>query len=250
MTQEILNALQSRFGSADFTRFQILRGQKYDFARYPAAGTTQLTLFSVPVGGTDPNSATVKTYEQTNLVKSASFGQEWFMITQVRCYAGFLAKARQPVAISGDTDAIFGGYCGNTTAGGNAQVQLNNLLQRGVLNVSLAQKRYFNIIQPFQAAPAGFGIEIQRFGAAKPAANNLTFKSFWTEGSNDFNQVWNTSPIQMVEPELQLSVTVDFPDGTSPVFTNTFTVNDTPTQATPNVEVGVVFDGYVIRPQQ
>lgn len=250
MDPSILNSLQQRFGSADFTKFQILRGQKFDFVRYPAAGTTQLSFFSVPQGGTDPNSSTVKTLEQTNLVKSASFGQEYFVITQVRTFAGFLSKSRQVSAISGDTDAIFSGFCGAVPATGNASVRMNELFGRGVLNVVLGQKKYFSIVRPFVTAPPGFGVEIDAFGAQKPAANNLIFKSFWPQLDNKTENVWGVTPIQMIEPELQIGVTLDFPDGTSPVFTNTFLVNDTPTQATPALEIGVIFDGYTIRPTQ
>jgi hypothetical protein len=33
MTPEIIDSLQKRFGSADFSRYQVVRGQKYDFCQ-------------------------------------------------------------------------------------------------------------------------------------------------------------------------------------------------------------------------
>ena len=40
MTPEIIDSLQKRFGSADFSRYQVVRGQKYDFCRLQNGATT------------------------------------------------------------------------------------------------------------------------------------------------------------------------------------------------------------------
>ena len=130
MNPVILDALQQRFGTADWTQYQVIRGQKYDFIRYPNLGTNQLSFFSIPIGGVDPNSQLAKTLEQTNLVKNASFGQEYFAITQIRTYAGFLPKSRQNGTIATDVNSVWNGY---SASDANAVEALNNLFNRGIL---------------------------------------------------------------------------------------------------------------------
>jgi len=242
----ILDQLQRRFGSADFSRYQIVRGQKYDFVRLAPGGTNQVSFFSNPIGSGDPLVTNVsKTLEQTNSVKSASFGQEYFALTQIRMYVGFLAKNRQ-AALSAQASLIYQGY---TSLANSAMERMNELLHRGVLNIKFAQKLYYQIQQPFLTAPAGFGIDIQSAGAAKLTAA-VVKDNYFIRSDNRGQSVYNVDPIQIIEPEIQVEVTLDFPDGNSPTFSNTAALDDNTTQATPDVEVGVIFDGYVIRPSQ
>jgi len=242
----ILDKIQQRFGSADFSRYQVVRGQKYDFVRLNPLGTNQVSFFSNPIGSSDPISGVSKTPEQTNLVKSASFGQEFFVVTQIRTYAGFLAKARQPTAAVNATSIIYQGY---TSLAVSAMERMNDLLHRGVLNVRLAQKLYFQINQPFINAPAGFGIDIASAGAAKLAAA-VVKDNYFVRSDSRSQSVYNLDPVQMIEPEIQIEVSLDFPETVSPVFTSTGVLDDNTTTFTPSVEVGVIFDGYVVRPSQ
>lgn len=242
----ILDQLQRRFGSADFSRYQVVRGQKYDFVRLNPAGTNQVQFFSNPIGSADPIATTSKTLEQTNSVKAASFGQEYFALTQIRMYAGFLAKVRQPAPYAASNSVIYQGF---TSLANSAMERMNELLHRGVLNVKFAQKLYYQIQQPFLTAPAGFGIDIQSAGAAKLAAA-VVKDNYFIRSDSRSQSIYNVDPIQIIEPEIQVEVTLDFADGNSPVFTNTAVLDDNTTTATPNVEVAVIFDGYVIRPSQ
>ena len=246
MDLAILNALQQRFGSADFSRYQVIRGQKYDFVRVAPGGTNQFSFFSNPVGSTDPVGLNVKTLEQTNLVKSASFGQEYFALTQIRCYAGFLPKSRQDNAYAIANSVIYQGF---TSIANSAMERLNNLLHRGVLNVSFAQKLYYQIQQPFLTAPPGFGIDIQSAGAAKLNAA-VVKDNYFIRPDNRAQSVYNVDPVQIIEPEIQVDVKIEFPDGNTPVFTNSAVLDNNTTPVTPNLEVAVIFDGYVIRPSQ
>jgi len=246
MDLSVIDALQKRFGSANFSRYQIIRQPKYDLVRYQTAGTTQIVFMTVPIGGTDPVGNNSKTFEQTNLVKSGSFGQEFYVLTQIRCYVNLLPKNRQASAtISGDASAVWHGF---TAADTNYFEQYRNLLDQGVLNITFGQKLYYQIKSPFQYAPPGFGVEIDQLGSNVLAAD-ATKKRFWITQDNDSANVFNLSPIQIIEPELQIAATIDFPAGTSPVFTNTYTSSGAVT-ATPTMECGLIFDGYVIRPQQ
>jgi len=246
MTLDVLDALQKRFGSANFSQYQIIRQPYYDTVRVQTAGTTQMSFFTVPIGGTDPVGSNQKTLEQTNLVKSGSLGQIFFVLTQIRAYVNLVPKNRQSSAtITGDANSVFHGF---SSQDANYMERYNELLNRGILNITFAQKNYYQISSPFQNASPGIGVQVHSFGASKVAGDTVK-KSFWIQQDNSFVNVWNLSPIQIIEPELQMGVTIDFPDGVSPVFTNTY-VSQAAATATPTLEAMIVFDGYSIRPQQ
>jgi hypothetical protein len=249
MTPEIIDSLQKRFGSADFSRYQVVRGQKYDFCRLLAAGTNSVSFFSNPIGATDPGAGATlfKTVEQTNLVKNASFGQEYFALTQIRTYANFVCQARQ-----GFTTGTNFTYRGYTALADSAMEKLQSVLNTGVLEISFAQKLYYQIARPFVQCPAGFGIDVQSLASSRtgnaaetqvPGTNWLARSDFRATG------VYNIDPIQIIEPEIQIQAAINFPNGNTPSFTNT--ALDTANSAqTPAIELGLIFDGYVIRPSQ
>jgi len=169
MTPEIIDSLQKRFGSADFSRYQVVRGQKYDFVRLTATGTNSVSFYSNPIGAADPGAGSpplFKTLEQTNLVKNASFGQEYFALTQIRTYANFVCQERQ--GFTAGTTFTYRGFTAKnsgSTAGG-AMEKLQTLLNTGVLEISFAQKLYYQIARPFVQCPPGFGIDIQSLASS------------------------------------------------------------------------------------
>lgn len=249
MTPEIIDSLQKRFGSADFSRYQVVRGQKYDFCRLLAAGTNSVSFFSNPIGATDPGAGATlfKTLEQTNLVKNASFGQEYFALTQIRTYANFVCQARQ-----GFTTGTNFTYRGYTALADSAMEKLQTVLNTGVLEISFAQKLYYQIARPFIQCPAGFGIDVQSLASSRTGNAAET----QPEGTNwlarpDYRAtaVYNIDPIQIIEPEIQIQAAINFPNGNTPNFTNTALDTANGTQ-TPAIELGLIFDGYVIRPSQ
>lgn len=249
MSPEIIDSLQKRFGSADFSRYQVVRGQKYDFCRLLAAGTNSVSFFSNPIGASDPGAGATlfKTLEQTNLVKNASFGQEYFALTQIRTYANFVCQSRQSTAVG--TNFTYRGY---TARLNSAMEQLQTVLNQGVLEISFAQKLYYQIARPFVQCPPGFGIEVQSLASSRdgnaaetqpPGTNWLVRPDY--RGSS----VYNIDPIQIIEPEIQIQAAINFPNGNTPNFTNTALTTANAT-FTPAVELGLIFDGYVIRPSQ
>jgi hypothetical protein len=249
MTPEIIDSLQKRFGSADFSRYQVVRGQKYDFCRLLAAGTNSVSFFSNPIGATDPGAGATlfKTLEQTNLVKNASFGQEYFALTQIRTYANFVCQSRQ-----GFTTGTNFTYRGYTALADSAMEKLQTVLNNGVLEISFAQKLYYQIARPFIQCPAGFGIDVQSLASSRTGNAAET----QPEGTNwlarpDYRAtaVYNIDPIQIIEPEIQIQAAINFPNGNTPNFTNTALDTANGTQ-TPAIELGLIFDGYVIRPSQ
>ena len=249
MSPEIIDSLQKRFGSADFSRYQVVRGQKYDFCRLLAAGTNSVSFFSNPIGATDPGAGATlfKTLEQTNLVKNASFGQEYFALTQIRTYANFVCQSRQ-----GFTTGTNFTYRGYTALTNSAMEQLQTVLNQGVLEISFAQKLYYQIARPFIQCPAGFGVDIQSLASSRTgnAAETQVSGTNWT-ARPDYRgtSVYNIDPIQIIEPEIQIQAAINFPAGNTPNFTNTALDTANGTQ-TPAVELGLIFDGYVIRPSQ
>jgi hypothetical protein len=249
MSPEIIDSLQKRFGSADFSRYQVVRGQKYDFCRLLAAGTNSVSFFSNPIGATDPGAGATlfKTLEQTNLVKNASFGQEYFALTQIRTYANFVCQSRQ-----GFTTGTNFTYRGYTALADSAMEKLQTVLNNGVLEISFAQKLYYQIARPFIQCPAGFGIDVQSLASSRTGNAAET----QPEGTNwlarpDYRAtaVYNIDPIQIIEPEIQIQAAINFPNGNTPNFTNTALDTANGTQ-TPAIELGLIFDGYVIRPSQ
>jgi hypothetical protein len=249
MTPEIIDSLQKRFGSADFSRYQVVRGQKYDFCRLLAAGTNSVSFFSNPIGATDPGAGATlfKTLEQTNLVKNASFGQEYFALTQIRTYANFVCQARQ-----GFTTGTNFTYRGYTALADSAMEKLQTVLNSGVLEISFAQKLYYQIARPFIQCPAGFGIDVQSLASSRTgnAAETQPNGTNWL-ARPDYRAtaVYNIDPIQIIEPEIQIQAAINFPNGNTPNFTNTALDTANGTQ-TPAIELGLIFDGYVIRPSQ
>ena len=250
MNPEILDSLQRRFGSADFSRYQVVRGQKYDFVRIPAAGAASVSFFSNPIGAADPGAGATtlfKTLEQTNLVKSASFGQEYFALTQIRTYANFVPLARQ-----GFTPGTNFVYRGLTALTNSAMEQFQNLINRGVLQISFAQKLYYQISRPFIMCPPGFGVDVRSLASSRTgvAAETQDSDTNWRVApDNRGESVYNADPIQIIEPEIQIEASISFPDGNSPSFANS-ALTSADAAETPSVEIGLIFDGYVIRPSQ
>lgn len=251
MNPDVLNALQAKFGTSDYNAFQILRGFWYDTVRLNPAGTSQIQFFTIPLGGTDPVSGQGKTLEQTNFVKQGSIGQTYYLLENFRTQVSLVPKNRQPLgAVSGDTRAVTHGLAHQATS---YFTQLATLLRRGVLNIGFAQKQYFTVGQPFLDAPPGFGVDVM-VAPEDSIAGDAIRGGTWIFQDNRFKNIWQTSPAQLIEPEITINASIDFPGtsggaASSPVFTNTF-LTDAGAQSTPAVDILLVFDGYIIRPNQ
>lgn len=236
--QAILGSLVQKIGSADWSKWQIQRYQYYDFVRVPNTGasTTSLSFFSTPQGGVDPTSSTAKTLEQTNMVKSATFGQVYFIMQQLRTHLRPLPKARQNATVAATTTFSFD------------QLTIANKLRAafstGVLNFAIGQKAYFDIEQPFRTAPAGYGMGSNTVIVPFDRATNSAGNAF-IEQSNNLSDVYVMSPPQLIEPEQTFQLTIDFPDlGVN--FASAYVSN----AQNANVEAGVILDGYIARPVQ
>jgi len=237
LTPAALGQLQRSYGSADWSQWQNFRWQQYDYVRYPTAGATQLQFFTVGLGGADPNNATVpKTLEQTNLTASGQFGQVGMLIAQIRMHARILPKSRQTALIADDVNVLW-------TTITNMMSKYLELLRRGVLQISIQSKEYFTISEPLRVCPPGFGINIQQHASSfvAAAAEFVTF-STWVQQNPDLDDVFNVDPPQFIEPAQTFTAQLVYLDGTGPVFTTLVNA------ASPALDIGLIFDGYIVRP--
>lgn len=238
LTPSLVSQVLAKYGAQDYSSWSNYRWQLYDFARYPGAGTTQIQLFSVPQGGQDPNAAagtsgSPKTLEQTNMNQSGQVGTQPFAITQIRTCARILPKVRQPTGISDGTNLLW-------TLMTNMMSKYLELLRRGVLQIFLNQKEYITQAAPFLNLPPGFGVRIQHHAAVY--TSGFTDFATWVQQSPRLEDVFAMDPPLVIGIGETFTVQLLYPDGTSPVFTTL--VNS----ATPYLDVGVIFDGWTIRP--
>lgn len=230
---DVISYLKATYGSFDPNRKTVSRYSFYDYIRYPTAGGTQLQFFSVPLGGQDPNSSLNKTEEQTNVPKARSLGKVDFLVKEIRCHAHILVKPRQHSDLSTDADLLY-------TTISNMMPKYTELLRRGVLNIKLGEKQYFDIEQPFQFAGANFGVKINQHAAMY--VSGFTNFSLWVQQSPN-SRPFALSPPQLIEADQTIDVTINYPS-TSPAFTGLVNSQD------PRIDVGVFLDGYVIRDAQ
>lgn len=236
MDISIISALQQRFGTGVLTDWRINRQPMYDRAAYPAAGTQNLRLMSVPLGAADPVSGLAKTYEQTNFKQSGQIdGQTFYAMRSVRTYLILNPLSRQPAAIRDDADGLY-------TTFPDMMSKFAEMYRRGVLTISFGETLWYQHERPFVELPAGFGLKFQQYAGTVtgvPPAQRM-----WTNAPARALDVWSSSDPVIIEPTQTISCSFDWPDGLSPVFTNLVS------GASPAFTVGLEFDGYLIRTAQ
>ncbi len=236
--QQVLGLLVDKIGSANWNQWQAQRFQYFDFVRVPNTGalTTSLSLFSNALGSTDPVSATAKTLEQTNLVKPNTFGQVYFVIQQMRTVLRPLVKSRQNATVAARTDFSLDQLTIST--------KLRQAFSTGVLTLTIGQKAYFDVQQPFRTCPPGFGIGTETLVIPFDRTVKSTGNAYVAQ-SNALSDVYTMSPPQLIEPEQTFQVSIDFPD-----LGYNFASSYVAAAQNANVEAGVIFDGYLFRPVQ
>lgn len=232
---ELIRQLQKRIGSANWANWQMSRWCFYDYVRYTAAGVSQLDFFAVSLGQTDPVSTLAKTLEQTNITKTRSFGQVYFILQQIRTHIHLLPKQRQHADWIADTNVTLREARGYYVA-------MYDILNQGVLNIKIGQKDYFDIPQPFRLCPPGFGIDMQQLAVAGGVAGSAD--NIWWQQSENPKDVYNVTPPQMIEPEQTIEVKINFDNANSPSIASSVLSVD------PRVDIGVIFEGYIVRPTQ
>lgn len=230
-----LRQQQLDYGTVDWSQWNAVRFPMWDYCRYAAAGTNQVPFFTVANGGTDPVSLTAKTWEETNLSKVKSFGPVYYALQEIRIHAQILVKARQPTAMSTDANLIY-------TTLSNMMPKYLELLRRGVFNLKLSNRNFLSVDQPFQTMSPGIGVHIRQH-AAWYGTNGFNDFSTWVQQDNSIQNRFKVEPFLIIEPETVIEPTIDF-DTLSPVFTGLVDGVD------PKIQIGCIFDGYLIRPGQ
>lgn len=235
-SEKVIAQLASKFGTAVRGQFEAIRFQYYDYVRLPVGGTNRLTFFSNPIGAVDPTSGLAKTLEETNIRRSGEL-DERFAIMQVRTSVDILPVARQPAGVSGSTNAV-------VQALTPVHQALRNLNFQGVLSVNFGQKNFIQIEQPFQTCPPGYGPSVRTISTSNVlAVGTFPPVSQYTTQSVDPRDVYVMDPAIFVEKGQTFGATIDF------YLNNSVTIPQVG-GANVAVNVGVIFDGYVIRPVQ
>jgi hypothetical protein len=232
-SQKVLAAVAARFGTQDPNQLQIQRWQYYDFVRLNVAGTNRLSFFSNPIGAVDPVSALPKTLEETNVRRSGELDLP-FAILQIRTQIDILPMSRQPAGVAAVTDGVVQGL----TA---VHKVLRGMAEQGVMSLEFGQKNYFQIFQPFQKCPPGYGPSLTAI-AANGAGAFPPESSFYAQ-SVDPRDSYAVSPPLFVEKSQTFQAVIDFFLANTPVIPQVGGANVA-------INVGVILDGYVVRPVQ
>ena len=234
-SQKIITQLQSKYGTAVSGQYEAVRFQYYDYVRMPANSTTnRLTFFSNPIGAVDPTSGLAKTLEETNIRRSGEL-DERFAIMQVRTSIDVLPMSRQDSTVSAVTSAVVQGLTPSMQV-------LRNLNFQGVLSVNFGQKNFIQIEQPFQTCPPGYGPSIKTLSAV--GASGFAPVSQYATQSVDPRDVYVMDPAIFVEKSQNFGATIDF------YMNNSVTLPVVTGSDKAAVNIGVILDGYVIRPVQ
>lgn len=238
--QAAIGLLVNQIGSANWAQWQIIRYPFYDYVQFAATGalTTPLSFFTNPLGQVDPVSAVAKTTEQTNMQQSGQFGQQYFVIQQIRTHLFLLPKARQNGTVAATTT-----YTADQEL---VMSEIRNVMNTGYLVFSIGQKLYFDIEQPFRTAPSGFGLGrvIVPFDFVVSAAAGVQGNAF-IQGSENLADVYNLTPPQLIEPAQTFQIQLQFPD-------RGYNWHNKLDAAAQNavVQAGILLDGYLARPMQ
>lgn len=228
----IIQALQQKFGSADWSKWSMHRWPYWDYARLTVAGINAMSFFVNPRGSTDPVSGLQKTKEQTNMEKSRTFGQVYYVITRISTHIHVLPLNRQAAGIIADDDCLY-------SADGMVLIapELRQLEGMGVLEMEILSKKYAEINQPFLNCPPCMGVEIKQH-----AAFGLT-ESAWYQQSNVCQDAKGFTPPQLIEPDQTFDLRINFPNGNTPAIPQVESANVA-------IDIGMILDGYILRPAQ
>lgn len=233
-----IGLLMQTIGSAQWNNYQVLRWIWYDYVSIGATGliNTPLTFFAVANGNADPVSGRIKNLEQTNMGQQGQFGQQYFVIQQIKMHLNGLPKSRQNATVAAETafsydQLIFAN-------------RFRSMLSTGVLSVVIGQKLYYQNVQPLRDMPPGFGLNddvIVPYDSATNAAGNA-----YIAQSQNLDDVYDLGAVpQMIEPTQTFTAQMTFPD----LGYNWAAVYDAAGQPA-GVECGLILDGYTIRPVQ
>lgn len=239
---QLLNSLQQRYGTADWTKWQRFEQPYYDYVWYPGAGvTSSLSFFSIAQGGRDPNAIVAtqtKNEEDTNFKTARQITPNYLYVAEIRTHLRLAPKNRQNATIAASAQAIYRDLCNSTF-----QSQLAQFFRGARLRIVIDNKEYTSINQPLTSAPAGFGLNFTSFASDGLVAPAVAQHS-WVQSDPDSANVYAVDPPIVIAPSQIIDAFLDWPAGDQPVLTNTVA------GTTPSVQIGVILHGLVFRSAQ
>jgi hypothetical protein len=214
---------------------EIIRNRLYDFLLYPAAGTTQLTFFSLPVGQgiTSAQGATVgsaKTLSDTNMQLGGQLpnGQMYVVESiEVLFLPGSVSTANTYTPA-----AVYAFAAVAAAAVGAAVNDVNLILQTGQLDFNILNKNYLR--EPMlMAFPPKAMTEL----SAAIASNSATTSLVSAQLAKAAGRPYYIDPKISIRPAVNFEVKISWPGAVAP--TSGF-----------NGRIGVLFDGGFMRASQ
>lgn len=239
-SETFISALSQRFGTVDYSRWQLIRWQWYGYTTYSVTTPPSiLTFFGNAVGqGTT-------TLADTNLPKAGSFGQQHFLLktisTSVKLAQQDLGSFTVANIATADQRTLASDF-------------LHGFVQAGVLQFNVASRPFAVVPKPFMYCPHVApeplieSTNVNQFsGAAANAVNQVAGVPDVTQ-LLDREGVYRLDPNILIEAEQQFEVKITFDSGTIPIIATQ--LSPAISDATNPLKVGVILDGYLLRPRQ
>lgn len=229
-----IDFLQSKYGSANFSSWQIGRKQWWSYIQYPAAGLSSINFFGTAVGSGGTN------LQQTNIPKAGSFGQTHFLLKSIS-FNLVIKDWKLNTSLTDDRDTLFSDM-------------VNGFVQAGVFNLEILSKIFCQIPMPFLQMPPADGRATVNSaglqGLTLTTGTPNTFTSLITSApSADLTRRWHAlfqiDPNVLIEAEQSFNAVLSYPTGLIPIIAANVN-NDT----TNILYVGCRFDGIWFRPVQ
>jgi hypothetical protein len=214
---------------------EIIRNRLYDFLLYPAAGTTQLTFFSLPVGQgiTSAQGATVgsaKTLSDTNMQLGGQLPNgQMYVVESIEVL--FLPGSTS-TANTYTPAAVYSFAAVAAAAVGAAVNDVNLILQTGQLDFNILNKNYLR--EPMlMAFPPKAMIDV----SAAIGNNSATTSVNVSQIAKAVGRPYYIDPKISIRPAVNFEVKLSWPGAVAP--TSGF-----------NGRIGVLFDGGFMRASQ
>jgi hypothetical protein len=233
-SEQVLQYLQTTYGSADYKSWQSIRRQFYSFIIYPLLGINELVFFGSALGQGGI------TRQETNMPKAGSFGQNHFLLKSIKTKL-FAA------------DWMLHAWTGINTSTLYSDI-INGFVQEGVLTLTIGARKILELPKPFMYAPNSDGaIELRREGLYSLTLSDgtpnvpLAFISAhpWATTDRRDMETFLVDPNVLIEAEQSFELKISFPSGAIPVIANDIIIDNTNP-----LKVGVILDGLVFRPVQ
>lgn len=236
-SEQFLQYMQGRFGSANFSQWQSIRWQFYSFVNYPVGGQVAFNFF-----GFAPTGNAAQNQQYTNMQTGGSLANQYLLLKSVQ--TGYYIST----AVNQFSCPLASGVY--TDVNNPAADMLYGLYQAGYFELDIGAKPYVQVAKPFLYLPPADGetVNVAALGISGTAAGGSsaidTFHSLVAYADLNRNKMnrYLVDPAILIEPQQALTCTIGYPSGAIPIIdTNIFGTN---------LFIGVILDGILFRPTQ